>query len=703
MAKRPAAPPAPEPDETDTLLIELAATVVGDHFFDPDREQAYKALLSAKKAAGAGAVTLEEYAMDLADGECTVRLDALKAWTTFRVHFAGSGFDTAVEGTWSFEREELRPARVVARTGDSDVIESAAEELMDELEGPDLDDDEIRNMMEMLDDDEESPLIGDDPKEPPPAAVIERNRVKAIAKRMSRMPEPEAGPEDRAWMEQTPQVLPVVTDMYVAAAAAPEKKRDEKLIASYAHMLSLQLEFVRYRHDRGWEWATRMLGDYQQRLIALGESQQIPREDWFVMATALTQARVPVTDDVQTKLADAGFREEDQAAPEELMTALRGFLDDLARMVDSPFDVMETIKNSGALMPASLRGFMATELSLSPHPVLRDAVPLMLLDGDSEVRRGTAGALEQAAAADAMSPDALRRTIAVRNWIPPADRPQVDSAIRKARLGGVEIGAWPRSASDIEFHATMVDGSGAQSVLTVSRTGKKGLFGGLLLRHGTGVIDTWVAEDMTRSKITKMLKEAFLSAVFTRVDKPYVDLIVQHAIASGVAGGTMPPEGLLLCAERVGGAEWHDRQLDIAAEAERLFQALDDGDQTPEGIEALYVRGLKWMTDDPILSSWYEDGPNVRQALAKLPRGDRVGMIGVALNDILPPRRMEWAERFLLMAMWSQASLEAKYRNRARELIAVAYALTRDGPLGRIPVMGLIAMQTVREAVEGGW
>ena len=129
-------------------------------------------------------------------------------------------------------------------------------------------------------------------------------------------------------------------------------------------------------------------------------------------------------------------------------------------MVSSPFEVMETIQNSGAMMPATLRSFIATELSLSPHAVLRDAVPLMLLDGDSTVRRNAAAALEQTANPETMSPDALRRTIAVRNWVPPADRPAVDSAVRKARLAGVETGAWPRAVADMEFHATMMDGSG---------------------------------------------------------------------------------------------------------------------------------------------------------------------------------------------------------------------------------------------------
>jgi hypothetical protein len=172
-------------------------------------------------------------------------------------------------------------------------------------------------------------------------------------------------------------------------------------------------------------------------------------------------------------LADAGFKPEDEdGPPEQMMRTLRGFMDELAKMVDSPFDVIHSLQNAGAMLPAALRGFMATELALSPHVMLRDAVPLMLLDDDAAVRRGAAGALEQTAHPDTMSPDSLRRVITLRNWIPAADRPALDTAIRKARLAGVETGAWPAPVAGLEFHASTIDGSGAQSLLAVGCPGK---------------------------------------------------------------------------------------------------------------------------------------------------------------------------------------------------------------------------------------
>jgi hypothetical protein len=703
MAKRNSATRTPKADPTDALLIELAGKLLGDYFFDPELEEEYKTILSASKLAGDESVLLEEYTIDLIDGDCDVRVEALKTWTAFRVSATYAAFSMTVEGLWSFEQETLQEAKVVSRSGTTSEIEAAVDDLVDELEGPDLDEEEMQDLMGALEDESESPLIGDDPTEPPEATGLDRSRVKAIAKRLARTATPEITLEDRTWLEQTPQTLPVITELLVAAASAEGKRREDNLVTAYMLMLTLQLEFVRYRLDRGWDWAVHMLDEYQQAMIRLGEAKTLPQDDWFLMASAMSEARVPVSEAVQSALADAGFKAVELGAPEEMQAMLRGFLDELANMMASPFDVIETLKSSSALMPATLRGFLATELALSPHEKLRDAVPMMLLDDDSVVRRDAAAALEQSAQLDTLSSDTLRRTIVIRNWIPTADRPAVDAMVRKARMAGVEIGSWPAPPADIEYYATMIDGSGAQSILAVSRFGKKGLFGGLLLRHGDGVVDAWADKDLARTKVNRLLKEAKLGGIFTQVDKAYVDAVVQHAIGTSVAQNAVPPEPLLEVAEAVGGSEWKDRQLDLKAEANRLFEELEPAERSEQGVETLYAHGLEWMSDDPIIGSWFEDGPEVSKALGKLGRADRHGMTELVLSDILPAERAIWAERFLLMALWAHASMEAKYRNRANDLAVVAHALLGDDPIRSVPVMGVIATQTVRAFLDGGW
>lgn len=78
-------------------------------------------------------------------------------------------------------------------------------------------------------------------------------------------------------------------------------------------------------------------------------------------------------------------------------------------------------------------------------------------------------------------------------------------------------------------------------------------------------------------------------------------------------------------------------------------------------------------------------------------------MIAAVMNDILPNQRAVWAERFLVMALWSHASTDPKQRIRTRDLVLVAHALVGDGPLGAVPAMAVIARNTVRAMLLGAW
>ena len=106
------------------------------------------------------------------------------------------------------------------------------------------------------------------------------------------------------------------------------------------------------------------------------------------------------------------------------------------------------------------------------------------------------------------------------------------------------------------------------------------------------------------------------------------------------------------------------------------------------------------MGTDDVFSSWFEDGPLVQKTLA-LPRKDRIGMIGV-VTEILPAKRGV-GRAVPGVGIMVPAVAEAKQRARARDLVLVAHALAGDAPVGEIPMMGVIAENTVRAMLLGGW
>ncbi len=695
-----------DPIEADTLLLDLASCLLAEYFFDPDSEARYLELYPSRRAPH-DAPPLTEEPIRQQGKALTWRLAATGQRNGFQVTIIHPKFTVSVEGVWQFQRQTLSRGRVVDRAGDPKQIARKARSILNALTVDEPSDDDLADLLAFLSGHPETPPLADDADQPPPATTAERDRARALVERLSRQAGGELRTEDRAWLETTPQTLPVLTDLTIEAMTA--EPRAENRVAVCLDLVTQQLEFVRYRLDRGWDWASAMLADYQQRLVALGQASTLEAPDWFAMAGALTQARVPVSDEVQLQLAEAGTAKASSTLPpDQLLGSLRQLSDELADMTESPFEVIEALYAAGAVMPSKLRSFMATELALSAHAALQQAVPLMLLDPDADVRRSAAAAIEQTAAT--VSPDSLRRAITMRNWIPEADRPDLDRAIRKVRASGVPIAAWPpapgghgASRTDIALHASMVDGSGAQTIMAISRGGRKGLVAGLLLKHGEGVGDAWIDPAVLRANINIMLRDLKSEVPSDEVDRSYVDAAIQHAIAAGVARGAVPATSLLAIAEATGGSEWKDRRLDVAAEGERLFSALAAADRSPEGVQAALDRGIAWMQREPIAASWFEDSKAVRQVIAKVPRKDTAGAARLVLNEVLPGTRLAWAERFLLMAMWCQAATTKAYRGWTTEFTVLTHALTSEVPLKTIPVMNRIAQQTVMAAHSSGW
>lgn len=717
--KRPDDGPVPDSGEVDAALIHAATAVLAEYFFDPENEAEYKARYPSRRSPPnkepgdlRGDPPLVEDHTSHGGNPVRWRIDALTSRNGLRVTLKQRGFSATIDGLWQFQHETLRNARVVQRTGSPKAVLNAIEDLLEEFAGPEPSDEEMEDFIAALSggSDDGRLLMGDDsPEEPPPADLDDRAQLKDLVDRCVRRPKADIPPDDRLWLEMTPQLLPVLVETTVQAMTARPRQRNRVEVC--LRLLTMQLEFVRYRLDRGWDWAKRMLTDYQQRMIDLGREETLDQQDWFALAAAMTEARVPVSDNVQQALAEAGMTIAEPAPPEELLSALRSVSADMALMVDSPFDVIDALSSAGAVMPAALRSFMATELSLSPHAVLREAVPMMLLDADPSVRRSAAAAMEQIAGSDTVSPDWLRRAITLRNWVPPADRAGVDRAIQKARLAGVPIGPWPGTQpgtsriphDDIVFHASVVDGSGAQSIMAVSRSGRKGLVAGLLLKHGIGVTDAWIDPEAPRRDINSMVKEMKSAVLCDEVERGYVDTVVQHAIRAGLEHGTVPGQKLLEIAECTVSPDWRDRSLDIAAEAESLFTTLGADDRTPGAREASFRRMLDWMTDQDVAHSWFEDHQDVHRLIATVPRTDNPGAVRLVLEQVLPANRLAWAERFLLVALWCQGASSPAHRGWARDFIVLAHAVAGSDPLDNIGPMRRIAEQTVLTARTAAW
>ena len=542
---------------------------------------------------------------------------------------------------------------------------------------------------------------------PPLPTPADTRRVKALTRAVAtdlrRHGTPALDQEGMAWMEDHPECLWPLLDTAVDASTAGQ--RDEALIIACRWLLANQLELIRYRLERGHDWARSILDAYQEKLIALPQTSTMPRADWFELVNLLKLAKVPIGPETAEALAQAAADANpgEEPSPAEVSRGLRDMLDEIAGSAEDPFMVVEVLADSGALIPPDMRAYLTHELGLSSHAVMREAVPLVLLDPELAVRQAAAAVLEQIAGPETFSPVMLRRTLLVRNWVPATERDAIDRLVRKARVKGVACAQWAPTPA-LAIHGSLVDGSGAQSLILTTPKGRTGLFAGLLLKQSFGLRDAWCDLSAPRREITRTLKEAQRQTAWLPVGRDYLDIVVQHHIARGLDRGNLPMAATVAIAEATGAADWKDRGLDVAAETARLFAGLDAVAGSEAAITDSLQRSGAWLDEDPLLQSWFEDDAEIRAVVTAKSRAKLATVMRRILEDVLPARRETWAERLLLLALWLRAGKgDGTPDERWQDCIVLAHELLAGRGLADLPAMTVIAGRSAFAALGEPW
>ena len=681
MTKRPQAPTrrVSAADAASAALILLAERALDVHFSDIDNRETYEFLfppgMTRRNRAAAGATAPLDFWQMGAGG--TLVLMATPDKDGFAVVIDRKPVTAIVTATYDFHRCALKKAEIGQLVGAKTAALALALAWTEELiRGDSLDPDDA--------------TAGPDDQEAPGQPTAEdaetvRRIAASLAPVLKRAGPGVADAVDLEWLDDNPQSLWPILDGLVAAF-----RGDRARIDAYRWLLAMQLEHIRYRQEAGWEWASRMLDAYQDRLLTLSQDSGIAQTDLLQLATALGQAKIAVRPEVSAAMMAGADEPADSVAGADPLEGLRVVFDQLADTVRNPFELIEATTEVIGATPADLRAFLVHEFARSAHPLMRDAVALMLLDDAAVIRQTAIAALAQMVTLGTLSPAALRRTIAVRNWLPETDRVGVDRVIRAAREKGVDCAPWP-PFPELTVFASAIDGSGAQSLIVTTRSVGAGLFAGVLLKQGFGIRDSWCDDRKPRREINAMLAELRKSTASTIVDPAYLGVAVQHLIAVGVGQGHVPGAGLLDIAEHVGGNDWQDRRIDATSETERLFAELAPADRSEAGISASLRRSGAWPMRENFAESWFEESPQI----GRLSRGKTQDPAQAVLAGEMEAHRGVWAERFLLMALWARAAKEKATNGLGRDFVILAHRLLNDTKLTDIPLMVGMAERSI--------
>jgi hypothetical protein len=479
-----------------------------------------------------------------------------------------------------------------------------------------------------------------------------------------------------------------------AAFHMPPAGQDEPLAIGYLFLLQRLLEHLRYRADRGHADASQLIADFQADVVAQVEAGNVDGGMLAFVGGALHQSKIPASPELAAastnQLVD---RSQDGPLPTDVHAALAGIL----KACDGdPFLAVGSLTESGHAMPAETRSAMAVGLALAGIPEARGAAVLFLLDPNSTARRAVARALAQVAAS--LTSTEVRRLIAMRNWRPENERAEVDTVIRKARAAGIDCAPWEAGSTEA-IVATAIDGATAQAFLLISPVGRKKRVSSILIKGG--IADAWSGEPESRREIEMHFAAAGMETPTIAVSRSYLDRIVAHQLALSIEKGEAPSYGLLQVAEVIGGADWQPARMVFGETLAGLIAEVPKAMCEPAALALVLRKSNELAELHAITQSWFEDDPQVAQAVKGAGGRGRAKLATYLLQSVIARHRDRWAEIVLRTALWMREAPEAADLCW-RELAIVAKALADGQDMTEIGLMRDIASRTIAVLRDAG-
>ena len=507
-------------------------------------------------------------------------------------------------------------------------------------------------------------------------------------------------------LQKTPDAIPELIEILLQAESEPEAPRgkgkgagknakrrrmSEEDVLMYAHLLVHALEELRYGGDRSRKEVIAQAESLRQYLLEAGRRPGVNANMFLLVLQQFGAAKLDIGPELRG-MAEHVLGNLAAEAPADAAAAALEVAKELKEVAQAlggdPFDIHSKIFDFTQTLPVDVRAMFAiTVMAQAEAPALRDAGLGWLLDKAAEVRQAVAQFLEKDAGAS--SGATLRRMIALRNWVPEANRPALDRAI-KASQKKVACASWP-SAKILKVYASGFDGSGAQSVFVVAAEGRERALAALLFKQGFGVRDAWVDHSCAPAEVDAKLEALSMQMDLSPASLDYVAIAVRHFLDVNAQAGVMPSLGLLDVAEATGLTNVNPERQSVDALLSSLCAEIAPDRATPQAIEKALERSASWAETEPMAWSWFEESDDVDALLRRggLPKAKRKAAL---LAMPLQKRRRWWAE----LIAWT--GFMSKHREGAsgwEDYSLVARELLGDRPLDEIGIMNKIAEASI--------
>ena len=480
-----------------------------------------------------------------------------------------------------------------------------------------------------------------------------------------------------------------VFDLVDLLAKESKKKRaNDPLINGFAYLLAHGLEILRYGVDREDTAISTVVGRLRQHLVSAGEAGSMTPAMLLMVMHQFTSAKLEIGDELRDLMQTLMANDGDARAACERGEGADHFARMVAQCGGDPFAIHACLDEAIDAVPKDSRAELVMATFADKDPALREATIGFLLNASADVRGKLIELLELAAPHGLVSPAMLRRMIAMRNWLPTADRKGLDTVIKATRKKAVNCAPWLRPAVR-QVLASGIDGSGAFTLLVIAEEAGKPHIAGLLIKQGFGVRDAWVRRDVSIAELRELVEHVGREIGLAETSLDYARTVCCQALAIHIESGQPVPFALLDCAESIGLADLNPEPLTVDKLVAGLIAEVDAKRLTAAAVTKTLRQSANWQDNHPTLDSWFE---NNGAELIGSKRAPRAKQVAVLLAGPLQANRRRWAE----LAAW--AALSLKHRRDPgdwQNFAIVARELLGTRPLEEIGLMMAIADTTL--------
>ncbi|MDE1462959.1 hypothetical protein [Spartinivicinus poritis] len=440
---------------------------------------------------------------------------------------------------------------------------------------------------------------------------------------------------------------------------------------------------------------------FQSTFVDKLNSEQLPRSSILLFLGHLTEFDLPLNQQLVTACQNwhqqQAYHQQEhkaEATPETLMAELETLISDCN--ISNEYDFYLHFADNLTFVPEDTLIPLLADMLRSSSAIINEGCFLFLLHKRPEVRQTLLSLLQHPHCLEQVSSKILRRLIMMRNWLATEEQQQLDTIIRQIRRLGIDCEEYldqPHFELK-DLRVSMVDGSGACSLLALVKEHKKFRLIGMVLKEQFGIIDSWFTPLSFRKDCDEAFKQ-FRQQVFNfAVDKQCLNYVLPHFLAYNRANQQAVTAEVMMLFEMLNITQWQPAFIDsktILAEWKQANPTQFEFNQVAEVLS----KSNNWPNSEMTQFSWFESDNQLHKKIVQWENEQ----LTKEQQDQLPTFMLEsyrekWLHRFVLLAIVSKHK-QQKRGPEWHEFAILADCLASNMPFEEIPLFTQVLQASI--------